>query len=70
VFAPAGTPRDVVEALARAFISAVQAADLKQRLLDQGEEPVGSSPEAFALRLRDEVARWTELVNATGIRAD
>jgi tripartite-type tricarboxylate transporter receptor subunit TctC len=43
---------------------------MKQRLAEQGAEAVGSSPEAFGKLIREEVARWTEVVNAAGIRAD
>lgn len=70
VFVPAATPHDVVNTLAAAIANAVHSADFKQRLLDQGEEPMANTPEAFAKLLREEVARWSELVRLAGIRAD
>jgi tripartite-type tricarboxylate transporter receptor subunit TctC len=70
LLAPAGTPREIVAALAAAVGRAARAPDMRQRLLDQGADPVGNSPEAFAQLLREEVARWKEVVAATGIQAD
>jgi tripartite-type tricarboxylate transporter receptor subunit TctC len=70
VFAPAGTPSDIVDTLANAVIDAVQKSDFRQRLLDQGEEPVGSTPDAFGALVRDEIGKWTELARRAGIRAD
>jgi tripartite-type tricarboxylate transporter receptor subunit TctC len=70
VLAPAATPREVVDTLATAIIKIAHSPDMKQRLAEQGAEAVGSSPEAFGKLIREEVARWTEVVNAAGIRAD
>jgi len=70
LFAPAATPPEVVEDLASAVIKAVHAPDFKQHLLDQGEEPVGNTPAAFARFLREEIAKWSEVVRLTGIRVD
>ena len=70
VLAPAGTPKDIVAKLAGAINKAAFAPDIKQRLLDQGAEPVGSTPEQFGAMLRDEVPRWTEVVRAAGIKPE
>jgi tripartite-type tricarboxylate transporter receptor subunit TctC len=70
VLAPAATPRDIVETLSTAIIKIAHSPDTKQRLAEQGAEAVGSTPEAFGKLLREEVARWTEVVNAAGIKAD
>jgi tripartite-type tricarboxylate transporter receptor subunit TctC len=70
LLAPAGTPRDIVDALASAVGRAARAPDMRQRMLDQGADPVGNTPEEFAKVLREEVARWKEVVAATGIHAD
>jgi len=70
LLAPAGTPREAVDALASAVGRAARAPDMRQRLLDQGADPVGNTPEAFAKLLGEEVARWKEVVAATGIHAD
>ncbi len=70
VLAPAGTPKDIVAKLAGAVNKAAFAPDIKQRLLDQGAEPVGSTPEQFGAVLRDEVPRWAEVVRAAGIKPE
>jgi tripartite-type tricarboxylate transporter receptor subunit TctC len=70
VLAPAATPRETVGTLANAIIKAARSPDIRQRLLDQGAEPVGSTPEEFDRVLRAEVAKWQEVIGAAGIRAD
>jgi tripartite-type tricarboxylate transporter receptor subunit TctC len=70
VLAPAATPRDIVETLSNAIGKIARSPEMKQRLLDQGADPVGSTPEAFERLLREEVARWTEVVAVSGIRVD
>ncbi|HSN42115.1 MAG TPA: tripartite tricarboxylate transporter substrate-binding protein, partial [Burkholderiales bacterium] len=70
VLAPANTPRDIVNALAKAIIKAAHAPDTKKRLLDQGAEPVGNTPEEFSKQLREEVARWAEVVKVSGAKVD
>ena len=44
--------------------------EFKQRLITVGAEAVGSTPEACAQVIRDEIAKWTKLVKDTGIRVD
>ncbi|HKC43082.1 MAG TPA: tripartite tricarboxylate transporter substrate binding protein [Burkholderiales bacterium] len=70
VLAPAGTPREVVDTMADAIRKAARSPDMKQRLAEQGADPVGSTPEEFGRVLREDVARWIEVVGAAGIRAD
>ena len=70
VFAPAGTPRDVIHTIAASVQRATRDAGTRKRLLEQGANPVGSSPEEFAMLMREEVARWAEVVKASGAKAD
>jgi tripartite-type tricarboxylate transporter receptor subunit TctC len=70
VLAPAATPREIIGTLAGAIIRAARSPDVRQRLLDQGAEPVGSTTEEFDRVLRAEVAKWQEVIGAAGIRAD
>jgi tripartite-type tricarboxylate transporter receptor subunit TctC len=70
VLAPAGTPREIVGALSVAMAKAARAPEVRQRLLDQGAEPVGNSPEEFAKLLREELTRWAEVVKVSGAKAD
>ena len=70
VLAPAATPPDVVNILARAVMDAVHSPAFRQRLLELGAEPVAATPEEFGRLLREEVAKWAAVVKAAGIRAD
>jgi tripartite-type tricarboxylate transporter receptor subunit TctC len=70
VLAPAGTPREIVQKLADGIQRATRDADTRKRLLEQGAAPVGNTPEEFAKLLREEVARWAEVVKVSGARAD
>ncbi len=70
VLAPAAAPREVVNILSRAIADASRSPDFRQQLLDLGEEPMASAPEEFGKLLREEVARWSEVIKAAGIRAD
>jgi tripartite-type tricarboxylate transporter receptor subunit TctC len=70
VLAPAGTPRDIVDKLAGLIARAAHAPDIRQRLLEQGAEPVGNTPEEFSHMLKNEVATWAEVVKASGAKAD
>jgi tripartite-type tricarboxylate transporter receptor subunit TctC len=70
LLAPAATPREIVKALNDATVRAARAPDLKQKLVDQGADPVGNSSEEFAKLLKEEVARWAEVVKISGAKAD
>jgi len=70
VLAPAATPKDVVGKIAEAVNRATRDPDTRRRMLEQGAEPVGNTPEQFAKLLREEVARWAEVVKVSGARAE
>lgn len=70
LLAPAATPREVVKALGDATARAARAPDTRQRLVDQGADPVGNSPEEFAKLLREEVTKWAEIVRISGAKAE
>ena len=70
VLAPAATPREIVTTLNGAIAKAARAPDTRQRLIDQGAEPVGNSPEEFAKLFREELTRWAEVVKVSGAKAD
>jgi tripartite-type tricarboxylate transporter receptor subunit TctC len=44
--------------------------DTKRRLLEQGAEPIGNTPEEFSKLLREEVPRWAEIVKISGAKAE
>ena len=70
VLAPAATPKEIVQTLSSAVVRATRDPDTRRRLLEQGAVPVGSTSEEFSKVLREEVARWAEVVKVSGARAD
>ncbi len=66
--APAATPRDIVNTLSGAMMKVLQMPDVRQRLINLGYEPIGSTPEDFAANLRSEMAKWAKAVKAAKIR--
>jgi tripartite-type tricarboxylate transporter receptor subunit TctC len=70
LLAPAATPREIVHALGDATIKAARSPDTRQRLIEQGADPVGNTPEEFAALLKEEVVRWAEVVKVSGARVD
>jgi tripartite-type tricarboxylate transporter receptor subunit TctC len=70
VFAPAGTPRDVVERLHAEFIRALAAPDVREKMVNLGAEPVGNRPEAFAAYIQAEAEKYARVIKASGARVD
>ncbi len=69
-FAPAGTPKALVDRLSAETRTALSAGDLRKRLIDLGAEPLGSTPEEFAAYVQAEFQRWGRLAREAGIRLD
>ncbi|MEI6721410.1 MAG: tripartite tricarboxylate transporter substrate binding protein [Betaproteobacteria bacterium] len=70
LFAPAGTPAGIVGTLNTETVKATRAADLRERLASQGADAVSNTPEQFSAYVRDELAKWTRVVKASGMKAD
>lgn len=70
VLAPSATPRDIVNKLHAGVVRALQNPEVRQRLLNDGAEPVGSSPEEFTAYLRAETAKWAKVIQAAGIKPE
>jgi tripartite-type tricarboxylate transporter receptor subunit TctC len=68
--ATGGTPQPVIRKLHDELIRALQAPDMQARLAPLGAEPVGSTPEQFAALIKEDVARWAQVVKASGVRLD
>jgi tripartite-type tricarboxylate transporter receptor subunit TctC len=67
---PARVSRKIVDVLHDEAVRVVFLPDIRQKLQLDAAEPVGSTPEEFAAHLKAEVARWTRVVKATGIKAE
>ena len=70
VFAPAGTPKPVIDKLNASLTSVLQAAVVKERMAKEGFEPTPSTPAAAATRLQAEMPKWAKLVHERGITAE
>ncbi len=70
VMVRAGTPDAVVKRLNAELVKALQAPDVREKLVAQGAVPIGNTPEEFAAFIRAESARWAKVVKSAGIRAD
>ena len=68
IFAPAATPKEIVNKIAAASVKAVQSPDLRERLSQQGFMAVTSGPEQFAAFFRGEVAKWARVVKEGGLQ--
>jgi tripartite-type tricarboxylate transporter receptor subunit TctC len=67
VFAPGGTPRDVVAKINGEVVRLLNVPEVRARISLEGADPVGSSPEAFAERVKSEIAKWSKVARSAGI---
>ena len=67
VSVPRGTPDEIVRRLYGEVSEALKVADIRKRQIEQGYEPIGSTPEVFAQYLKDEIAKYGKLIKDTGI---
>lgn len=70
ILAPLGTPRDIVNRLNTELNRLLQQAEVRDRLNSYGLVPVGGTPEDLGNHLKFEIARWTKVVKAAGIRLE
>jgi tripartite-type tricarboxylate transporter receptor subunit TctC len=68
--APAGTPPEVIDALHRAAITALNDPETRKALIGLGVDVVGSSPQEFAAYIKSEIPKWSAVVQAAGARLD
>ena len=66
LFAPANTPRAVIDRLNAAVRAAVANPEVIKQLVPQGFTMVGSSPTEFGDFVRQDIAKWAEVIKATG----
>jgi tripartite-type tricarboxylate transporter receptor subunit TctC len=65
---PARTPPDVVALLNREIVKAIAEPETRERLVALGDDPVGSTAEEFAARIRSELALWDRVIRAANIK--
>ena len=70
VFAPAGTPKPIIDKLNATLNQALGTPALKERMTKDGFEPIPSTPEQARARLEQEMPQWAKLIKERGITAE
>jgi tripartite-type tricarboxylate transporter receptor subunit TctC len=70
LFAPAQTPRAMIERMRQEIVKVVQTSEMKEKLLQQGADAVGGTPEELDRIVKAELVKWRALVRDAGIKAD
>ena len=70
ILAPARTPRSVIDRLNREIVNVAQRPEVRERMVADGAEPVGDSPEEFGSHIKRELARWGKVIKDANIRLE
>jgi tripartite-type tricarboxylate transporter receptor subunit TctC len=68
LFAPAGTPPEIVDRLAAAATKAAQSPELQSKIKSNGGDPVVMGPKAFQDYFQTDIRRWSDAISAAGIK--
>ena len=67
---PAGTPASAIKTIQTAIAKAMEDPELREKLIAQGTDPVGSTPEVFGAFMKAESTRWEKVIKDAGIKAE
>jgi tripartite-type tricarboxylate transporter receptor subunit TctC len=70
LLAPAGTPRPIVERLNKELRAALATEEVRRRLLQEGAEPMPTTPEEHAAVIDREESKWSAIIRSAGIKAE
>jgi tripartite-type tricarboxylate transporter receptor subunit TctC len=70
IFAPAGTPREIIDKLSAELEKILAMPDVKKLLVAQGVEPFYSTPEQFAARIKADIARYGKVIKQANIKLE
>ena len=70
VVMPAGTPADIIGRMNGELVAALKRQDIRERVIAAGAEPSPSTPQEFGALIRDEIAKWAEVVKISGAKPD
>jgi tripartite-type tricarboxylate transporter receptor subunit TctC len=70
IFAPAGTPPDIVGKLNGEIVRVLHTSDMRERLALLGAEPIGNKPDEFAAFIKTEIPKYAKVIKASGAKAD
>ncbi len=67
LFAPAGTPAEIVSKLSREVVRTLALPEIRERMAGQGSEAVSSAPEVFSAFVKAEAAKWQKVIRTAGL---
>ncbi|HTS39739.1 MAG TPA: tripartite tricarboxylate transporter substrate binding protein [Xanthobacteraceae bacterium] len=70
IVVPAGTPNEIVALLQREIAKAVATPDVKEKLLQQGFDPIANTPAEFGARIKSEMAKWAKVVHEAKLKIE
>ena len=70
LLAPAGTPPDIIHRIQQEVAKSLNTPAVRERLMAQGADPSGNTPEQFAALIRAETTKWAKVVKDSGAKVD
>ncbi len=70
MFVPAGTPKPIIDTLYNAVVKVLAQPAVKEKLLAQGAEAVGSTPAQLGVIVKTELVKWAKVAKESGIKAE
>lgn len=70
LLAPAGTPPEIIHRIQQEVARSLNTPAVRERLMAQGADPVGNTPEQFAALIRSETTKWAKVVKDSGAKVD
>ena len=67
LMAPAGTPKEVVAKINGEAVALITSPEVRQRIAHEGADPLGSTPEQFAAKVKSEVVKWGKVMRDAGL---
>jgi tripartite-type tricarboxylate transporter receptor subunit TctC len=68
IVGPAGMPKDVVLRLSTEIARILRIAEVREKMLQEGAEPIGNSPGEFTAFLAEDLSKWTKVIKAAKMR--
>jgi tripartite-type tricarboxylate transporter receptor subunit TctC len=69
-YAPAGTPRPIIDRLQRELAAVLQLPEVREKMIAQGQTPIGNTPDEFLAAQRSDVEKWGALIRGFNLRLD